>query len=57
MNEHTIIIRHDPDFDGEARMTHEDGRRVLTFGARDPEPSARSIVTLLRDLADAQRPA
>ena len=52
MNEHTIIIRHDPTFDGEARFTSEDGRRVLTFGAKDPEPSARSIVALLRTLAE-----
>ena len=51
MNEHTITIRHDPTYDGEARLSSEDGRRVLTFGARDPEPSARSIVQLLRDLA------
>ena len=52
MSEHTITVRHDPTFDGEARFSSEDGRRVLTFGAKDPEPSARSIVALLRDLAD-----
>ena len=53
MSEHTITVRHDPDYDGEARFSSEDGRRVLTFGARDPEPSARSIVALLRAMADA----
>ena len=51
MPQTTITIRHDPAYDGEARMSTEDGVRVLTFGAKDPEPSARSIVALLRDLA------
>jgi hypothetical protein len=53
MSEHTITVRHDPTFDGEARLTVEDGRRVLTFGAKDPEPSATSIVALMRAMADA----
>jgi hypothetical protein len=52
MGEHTLTIRHDPDYHGEARFTSEDGVRVLTFGSKDPTPSARTIVTMLRDLAE-----